>query len=372
MQRSGAVIPNTQSPAASIAENGEPPLGEDLQRRKAPVIERRFTGHHNRGRTVAVFFDDDDFFAEPFDDPDYAAAYAELGRTVTAKGGTFFIVRHMDTYLGGNAFSRGWLWTGYGFREMQGRIIPDVIYNKGLTFQPTADAHVITTLAFDKLCSDKSRISELLTEYFPLTITATDRASLERALAAMPGKLAVVKPVDGWGGRDVFIGPKGELAAKATAFPVIVQEFIDTSGGIPGVLEGPHDFRIMVADGEVIFTYAKIPAEGSLVSNIGLGGHVHVVPPAQRPLDAMLFVDRIDPLLAPYGRRFYSIDCGRDISGAWKLIEINSHPGLPTLPECGQHAERYFSDMADFLLREITESRTDAVDSAATDVSMAS
>ncbi len=161
-----------------------------------------------------------------------------------------------------------------------------------------------------------------------------------------------MKPVEGFGGDGVVIGSKADVLAADHEFPVIVQRFIDTSAGIPGVLEGTHDFRITVADGEVIFTYAKIPPAGKLVSNIGLGGTVFPVAPEKRPKEVMELVRKIDPVLAPYGRRLYSIDCGRDASGEWLLIEINAHPGLSTVPECGPHAAAYFSDMADFLLRE--------------------
>lgn len=352
--RSGASL--TSPSAVSPAGNGEPPLGIDIvPPKRQTIIEKRSSPHRNRGRTVAVFFDDDAFYAEPFDDAGYADAYAELGKTVTAKGGTFFIVRHMHTYRGGNSFSRGWLWTGYGFREIHGEITADVIYNKGVTFKPTPDAHVITSIAFDALCGDKTKTFELFQSLFPATVTVTNREQLETAVADMPGDKVVVKPVDGFGGRDVIIGSKRNVLAAHHAFPVIVQRFIDTSYGIPCVVESTHDFRIIVADGEVIFTYAKIPPAGTLVANIGLGGKVHVVPPELRPKDAMALVQKIDPVLAPYGRRLYSIDCGRDANGEWLLIELNAHPGLTTIEECGPYADAYFSDMADFLLRESSD-----------------
>lgn len=301
-------------------------------------------------RTIAVYFDAPGFGDEPMDDPVYVSAYERLGRDIAEAGGRFAMVRGADTYRSGMTFSGGWLLENGRWARVDGALSCDVIFNKGVTLRPTPHANVVTSPAFDALCNDKAAVCALFPSLFPLSITVRNDAEKSAALARLPSAMAVLKPLDGWGGRDVFIGPKAEAERAAVPYPALVQEFIDTRGGIPGLVQGAHDFRILMLESEPLVTYAKIPAPGRLVANWTIGGRSQLIPVSDRPPEAMALVEPVDRALRDYPRRLYSIDCGRDVSGRWLLIELNAHPGMMTEEELGPEADGYFRRLARFLV----------------------
>lgn len=49
----------------------------------------------------------------------------------------------------------------------------------------------------------------------------------------------------------------------------IVQEYLDMSCGVPGIVEGMHDLRFSIFGKEIFpFVYVRKPAEGDFRSNI--------------------------------------------------------------------------------------------------------
>src|SRR3989338_5240774 len=104
---------------------------------------------------AAVFFDKPGFEDYPFTNKkEYRPAYHELAELVTRRGGTFSIVRSMETYQGGMTFSRGWTYEDGEFHEVTSPITPDLIYNKG-RFRGDVGARVLNDPEFDHLCIDK-------------------------------------------------------------------------------------------------------------------------------------------------------------------------------------------------------------------------
>ncbi len=300
--------------------------------------------------SIGVFFNDADFDQYPFTDPAYKSAYTDLGAIFLQKHTEFFILRNPKTYEGDNTFSSGWRYTQSGFEAMEGPITVDLIYNKGSHLMPDPAANIVNKLEFDMLCRNKMKTYELFPALFPRTSLARTQEEAVQAIDALPSSIAVLKPQDGWGGKNIWIGPKTEAAQHLSSFPVIVQEFIDSSGGLPGFPNLRHDFRITVANGKPFFTYLRIPAEGKFVANIAQGGRPIVVPPHLRPPEPMAFVKMIDAHFTQFGNRLYSIDCARDVSGAWKLIELNDQPGIMPREDCFEYADQYFEDLSEFLI----------------------
>jgi glutathione synthase/RimK-type ligase-like ATP-grasp enzyme len=300
--------------------------------------------------SIGVFFNDPEFEGYPFDDNGYKAAYTHLASVLERKGCTMYIVRGMSAYVSGNTFSRGWRFAQGQFQEVTAPFTVNLIYNKGSKFVPTADASVLNKREMDIICRDKMRSYALFADLFPRTLLADDAPAAQEALASMGTPTVVLKPSDGWGGSKIWIGPKEDAMEHVQPFPVMIQEFIDTSAGIPGYPNLKHDFRMIIMNGHPLFTFLRVPKEGSLVSNVGKGGRVIVVPAEQRPQGALSLIPQIDAKFERFGNRMYSIDCGLDRSGTWKLIELNDQPGLMTSQECGQYADSYFEDLTEFLL----------------------
>ena len=91
--------------------------------------------------------------------------------------------------------------------------------------------------------------------------------------------MVVLKPLSESGGKNV------RIAKKRSAFPkikigqdYIVQEFIDSSKGIPGLTEGAHDLRVVLVNEKIIYSHIRKPKTNCLLANVALGGTISPVP----------------------------------------------------------------------------------------------
>jgi len=109
-----------------------------------------------------------------------------------------------------------------------------------------------------------------------------------------------------------------------------LQEFIDTSKGIPGIVRGYHDLRIIIVDGEIVLCHVRTPKEGSLLANVAQGGSIREVPLEIIPSNILR---RVADTQAHIDQRFdfplYSIDFG--IQNAIPFVfELNDQIGFPS------------------------------------------
>jgi hypothetical protein len=299
-------------------------------------------------KRIAVFFDALGFESYPFDKEEYRTAYHELAAMIAERGGQFCVVRGQDSFQGNGTFSGGWVFESGKFREEASPIHAHTIYNKGY-FRSDATSRVLNDPAFDHLCTDKWETYRLFPSLSPLTRLVKDEAALKEAASAFGDKRIVAKPLDGEEGKGVMAGIASELMAKIVSFPYLLQEFIDTSGGVPGIVEGIHDLRIIGVRGEPMLSYVRTPPPGKLLANVALGGREIPVPLENVPADAMDLYASVDRELAQYPQRVYSVDMGRDRNGTWKIIELNSKPGLSPV-RMGPQYERFLGKLADTLL----------------------
>ncbi len=278
-------------------------------------------------KTIAVFFDKplgDDY---PLNIQMYVDAYRELSDKVKANGGRLCIVRSMDTFLGGNTFSKYWEYEDGKIVERNETLTADVIYNKA-HFEPDDASVLVNSVAFDDVCTDKMKSYDMFAELFPQTALLNSADDIDAAIASMRTETVVSKPVDGEGGSGVIVKPKNEIKAVIPSFPYLLQEFIDMNAGIPGFIDGLHDFRMICINEDIKLCYIRTPPSGEFTANVSRGGKEIEIPLDQIPAEALALHTAIDEKLKPFGRRIYSIDLGRDASGRWFIIELNSKPGL--------------------------------------------
>ncbi|MCF7846141.1 MAG: ATP-grasp domain-containing protein [Candidatus Peribacteraceae bacterium] len=307
-------------------------------------------------KKIAVFFEQPKFDDYPFDEEEYHRAYHEFAKLLAEKNGEFFITRGDSSYLGGMRFRHGWRWNGKKFEQLDAEFQVDVIYDKSnsaLTppFRFESEAKILNPNPIVEICNDKFKTHALFKDISPEIILALDEKQLAKALRDMRGKKMVLKPVNAEGGEGVVIGNAAELKSAKKEFPVLVQEFIDTSGGIPQVdkIDSHHDFRMVVIDGEIVQCFARTPPEGSLTANVAQGGSAHEIPLAKIPESAREIAEKVDAKFQSYDR-VYSVDIGFDETGTPKLIELNSQPALFSKTRGKQFAE-FQNKLADALLR---------------------
>ena len=151
-------------------------------------------------------------------------------------------------------------------------------------------------------------------ELVPQTFISRDAAELREILARLGGRM-IVKPVYGYGGREILLAREddpnlGSLLELATAEGTrwtVAQEYL------PAAVEG--DKRILLVEGEPIGAVLRVAARGELRNNFHAGGR----PEASDLTDQ----DRaICSAVAPMLREADQFFVGLDVIGG-RLTEIN-------------------------------------------------
>ncbi len=274
---------------------------------------------------IAVFFEHPGVLDYPFDSARYLNSHIELAAEVEALGGEYRIVRHLDSYEGKGRFARSWRFRDGGVVD-NGPLQADVIFDKGC-FTPDDFDPVFNCRAVNRICTDKWETYGLFEAQSPFSILVRSKADLPAALARVPTDLKVIKPVSGLQGEGVRIGTPADLMVNGIDMPVIVQEFLDSSGGIPGLVDGVHDFRITLLNGEVICALVRQPPPGQLVAAISRGATMSVIERSSIPQSLLDMAMRVDRRFEGYGQRLYSVDMAMTPDGP-RIIELNSRVAL--------------------------------------------
>ncbi|QDH70812.1 glutathione synthase [Marilutibacter alkalisoli] len=154
----------------------------------------------------------------------------------------------------------------------------------------------------------------LFPECCPPTVVSRDNATL-KAFVAEHGE-AVLKPLDGMGGRSIFRARHGEANTN-----VILETL--TEGGrrlamaqryLPEIADG--DKRILLVDGEPVdYCLARIPQGDEFRGNLATGGRGEARPLSERD---RWIAARVGPEMKRRGMLFV----GLDVIGDW-LTEVN-------------------------------------------------
>ncbi|MCL2566991.1 MAG: glutathione synthase [Alphaproteobacteria bacterium] len=160
-------------------------------------------------------------------------------------------------------------------------------------------------------------------EYMPKTIITSDFEVINNFLEE--NGQAVIKPLYGNAGSDVFFLQKGDFNAKSIIQyflhtfkeQVMVQEFLEN------VKYG--DKRIILINGEIAGGFARIPAENEIRSNLAVGGSAKESALTERDKE---ICKAIAPRLKELGLFFVGIDV---IDGHITEINVTSPTGLRSI-----------------------------------------
>jgi glutathione synthase len=165
-------------------------------------------------------------------------------------------------------------------------------------------------------------------DLIPDTRLLREESDLRAALADMGGKM-IVKPVFGFGGREILqardgdpnLGSIFELATREGARYTVAQAFIEKAS------EG--DKRILTVDGEVIGAVLRVPARGELRNNFHAGGSPVATELSERELEICA---RVGPYLKERGQFFAGLDV---IGGYLTEINVTSPTGMQEINRLG-------------------------------------
>lgn len=192
-------------------------------------------------------------------------------------------------------------------------------------------AVLINDIYFNRMFKSKFITYSILSDYMPLTFIAHNKEDLANRIDKIRSKKVVIKPDDGLGGRGVFVMKKSEVKKMNTTkikFPTIVQEFIDSSHGIRGIVKGTHDLRVIFINHHPTISYIREPAGNSLVSNVSLGGKREILDLSLVPKRIKNELKAIVNKMKLFENTIYSIDFIVDKNNNPYILEINSPPSF--------------------------------------------
>lgn len=288
-----------------------------------------------------------------FNDSYYAMAYADLLRQIIKCGGQPFVVYDATAnYQGDGVFSQSWKaalsGTGVTYSKQTEDIQVDIVYDKNRF--PFNDVKKINPDEIKIICNDKYLSYLFAPDFHPRSFLIKNQLQLDTFSLGYPGKNIVLKELDSSGGEKVFVGLMSDYH-QSLEFPLLAQEFVDTSGGVKGLVDGLHDVRVRLFNGQVLGGSLRTPPKNDLRSNMHLGGTARALFAGDIPTELIDKTRALDQRFATAAPRFFSADWGLDkLSGEWKLFEINNMPGLAHESVDGPAANEYLRLLAESLV----------------------
>lgn len=274
-------------------------------------------------KKVAVFFKESWINDYPFTKEEYLESYKELDTEIKNLWAEFFIVRDNSTYLGNWNFSNSWKFKNWEIIE-NWEITIDVIYDKW-EFNTDDTIPVLNNKFVNEVCTDKHKTYEMFTEFCPKTLLVNNEEEFDAALSTIDGDMKVIKPLDGEEWNGVYIWNSEYLKWCEYIYPLLVQEFLDTSDGIPGIYKWIHDLRLVYINWEIIFSFYRTPPVGTLLANISQWGGVGLIEPKDLP-KTVLDISNVVKEKFDWDYCF-GIDIGF-VKWKPKIIELNSRVWL--------------------------------------------
>lgn len=281
-----------------------------------------------------------------------AAAFARHGITMFRAP-----IRAFD----GKVFMRAWKWDGAEWQVVRA-VCPSLVWNK-LPYRIVSQ-HIDELLQMERCfltmnavpvittAAEKYVTRMLFPTLTPRTWYVVRREDLLRLVRGPLPRKVVVKPAVGSSGKWVRILPSAKLQNIRVTEPLLVQEFIDSSRGIPGLVHGPHDLRVGILGHRIAYSYLRIPKKGSLIANIAKGGRAKFVRVEDIPKSVIRAVRTVTSTLQLQQPSFYTIDFIVGANGRPKILELNHTPGVSFTglsQEERQHIQeriaRYFSTL---------------------------
>lgn len=286
-------------------------------------------------KILAIYFSDPNVLGYPFNKKVFFEAYAEIIEYLENHHIKTAIVRG-NSYLEKGKFDHYFVWNKKEktYQKVDALIKADLIWNRDSenTIPRITDCLILNHPDFDEICRDKFRSYKILPEFSAKTFLVNSYKELKQKLPEIKTKKIVLKPRYGEGCHGVYVLDEQKINAKLYGDwkNIILQEFLDSSGGIKGLVEGLHEVNIFLINGKFAGSRIKQPPEGKFVSSASgaVIGKVWGIKFEDIPLVLWEQVQKIDKKFLNYPLRLYRADFVHTIDNQYKIIEINSRPGV--------------------------------------------
>ncbi len=317
-------------------------------------------------KKVLILFSKSDWKTSvPFSNKKYMYSYEYFYNMCKEEGVQMYRASYQWYDYRKGIFKYAWIFEkkGGGWKRVYD-IKPDLIYDKTKTRTEIEYKkeligrryNFFNNLEFTKIIDNKLNTSLLFSEWTKKNWLVNNIEDLSSVLNKITTEKAVLKPISLSGGEGIFIEDKEELIEVVNKSGVvlrdyILQDFIDSSKGIPGVIKGVHDFRMVFVNDDLAYSYYRLPAEGSLLANLAQGGTMNLVSLNDLPTSLQPMIKRSKEIFSSFGSKVYTIDVMFDEKKRPWVVELNSMPGMCFEP--GQ--ERTKRELYDKLLKVFKE-----------------
>jgi glutathione synthase/RimK-type ligase-like ATP-grasp enzyme len=204
---------------------------------------------------------------------------------------------------------------------------------------------MVNSPKFTEIASSKLKTSLLLPQHFKPYHKISNQAGLEKAFSQIKGKYIVLKPDIGSGGTGVIIETPEKVRQLNLDYPLILQEFIDSSRGIPGITQGPHDLRLVFINDDLIYSYIRVPKEGSFLANVAQGGSMATVDLSDLPDSLAPLIRDVAEAFSAFPKKIYTIDIMFDENVRPWIVELNTMPGIYFSPNQKETCDHFYSKL---------------------------
>lgn len=252
-------------------------------------------------------------------------------------GFDMFVASGEENYEHPLRFKNTFIYESDHFVSHPEKINADAIFDRsgGVSFPPEEIGNkVLNCIEFKRLCNDKNAMKEFLGNSMPKSNCIRTQEDLLFHLddyKEIPR--VVLKPARGMQGKDIIIDSPQNIARtelKVTT-EYTLQEFVDTSSGIPGITSTYHDLRVVIVNGEIVLSHVRTPKHGSLLANVAQGGSIREVLTKDLPDFIRDATRKIQSLIdEKYDFPLYSIDFGIQNKTTPFVFELNDQIGFPS------------------------------------------
>ncbi len=278
----------------------------------------------------------------PFMNKDYQYSYEHFYSLCQENGIQMYRASYQWYDHKNHFFKYAWIYTGKGggWKRVE-NIRPDLIYDKTkarmeVCYKKSLMAEhypFVNDLHFTRLIDDKFITSKFFSEWSKESFVVRNNSELQKTLPRIKTSLVVIKPISESGGKGIHIVSRKDAKKIILDSEHIVQEFIDSSRGVPSIGGSTHDLRLVFINERIIYAYIREPKNGALLANLAQGGNLKIVPNRLIPAAVSPIVQRAHKLFRSFLPRVYTIDIMFDRGGKPWVVELNSMPGLYFTPE---------------------------------------
>lgn len=323
----------------------------------------------NNMKKVLILFGKSDWNNnQPFTNSNYQYSY-EYFYALCEKNGIQMYRASYEWYdYDKHLFKYAWTFEGREAKwKRVGNIEPDLIYDKTKAGMEAyykkeliSKKYVfINSQRFTRIIDDKLVTSLIFHKWSKRSWIVNNQKKLESILPKIKSQKFVIKPITDSGGRDVQILDKKEALEKIIfGNDYLIQEFIDSSSGVPGVSENMHDLRLVFINDRLSYSYIREPEKGNYLANLAQGGSLSIVEKDRIPSSLDPIIRCANKVFETFNPRIYSIDFIFDENKRPWIVELNSMPGLYFTPQEKPHMLELYKELITVFQKKLDIQKT--------------